>query len=70
MTRAKDNLRFSRQKSQPVDKATGVCSDHIGKLALAKARADFPLPLRRIRYFDTEQRRYLVSLPTTWNCRR
>ena len=62
VTRAKDNLRFSRQKSRPVDKATGVCSDHIGKLALAKARADFPLPLRQIRYFDSEQRRYLVFL--------
>jgi len=62
VTRAKDNLRFSRQKSRPVDKATGVCSDHIGKLALAKARTDFPVPLRRIRYFDTEQRRYLVFL--------
>ena len=62
VTRAKDNLRFSRQKSRPVDKATGVCSDHNGKLALAKARTDFPVPLRRIRYFDTEQRRYLVFL--------
>jgi len=62
VTRAKANLRFSRQESRPVDKATGVRSDHIGKLALAKARRDFPLPLRRIRYFDAEQRRYLVFL--------
>jgi hypothetical protein len=62
VTRAKDNLRFSRQESRPVDKATGVRSDHIGKLTLPKARADFPLPLRRIRYFDAEHRRYLVFL--------
>ena len=62
VTRAKENLRFSRKESRPVDKPTGLQSDHVGKLALPKARGDFPLPLRRIRYFDEKQQRFLVFL--------
>lgn len=62
VTRAKDNLRFSRHASRPVDKSTGLRSDHMGKFALPKARRDFPLPLRRIRYFDEKQQRFLVFL--------
>ena len=62
VTRAKDNLRFARQASRPVDKTTGLRSDHPGKFALPKARKDFPLPLRRIRYFDEKQQKFLVFL--------
>lgn len=62
VTRAKDNLRFARQASRPVDKTTGLRSDHLGKFALPKARKDFPLPLRRIRYFDEKQQKFLVFL--------
>jgi hypothetical protein len=62
VTRAKDNLRFARQESRVVDKTTGLRSDQIGYLALPKARENFPSPLRRIRFFDAEQKRYLVFL--------
>lgn len=62
VTRAKDNLRFSRQRSLPVNPATGVRSDQIGKPALTKARAAFPALLRKVRYFDPETQRYLVFL--------
>jgi hypothetical protein len=62
VTRAKDNLRFARQESRPVDKTTGLRSDQVGYLALHKARENFPSPLRRIRFFDAEQKRYLVFL--------
>lgn len=62
VTRAKDNLRFSRQHSQPVDHGTGVRSDQIGKPTLAKAREAFPGLLRKIRYFDEERKRYFVFL--------
>lgn len=47
VTRAKDNLRFSRQRSLPVDASTGVRSDQIGKPTLAKARTAFPARLRK-----------------------
>jgi len=62
VTRAKDNLQFSRQSSLPVDYATGVRSDQIGKPKLTKARTDFPSLLRKVRYFDEESRRDLVFL--------
>jgi len=62
VTRAKDNLRFARQEFRVVDKTTGLRSDQIGYLALPKARENFPSPLRRIRFFDAEQKRYLVFL--------
>jgi len=62
VTRAKDSLRFSRQRSQPVDMQTGLRSDQIGKPALPKARQDFPSLLRKVRFFDEETARDLVSL--------
>jgi hypothetical protein len=62
VTRAKDNLRFARQGSRAVDKTTGLRSDQVGYLALPKARESFQSPLRRIRFFDAEQKRYLVFL--------
>jgi hypothetical protein len=62
VTRAKENLRFARQESRVVDKTTGLRSDQVGYLALPKARENFPSPLRRIRFFDAEQNRFLVFL--------
>lgn len=62
VTRAKDNLRFSRQYSLPVDHLAGVRSDQIGKPTLAAARTAFPWLLRKVRYFDSETCRDLVFL--------
>lgn len=62
VTRAKDNLRFSRQYSLPVDQSTGMRSDQVGKPTLPTARASYPGLLRKVRYFDTETRRDLVFL--------
>jgi hypothetical protein len=62
VTRAKDNLRFSRQRSLPTDFPAGVRSDQIGKPTLPKARATFPALLRKVRYFDAETDRDLVFL--------
>jgi len=67
VTRAKDNLRFSRQCSQPVDMRTGLRSDQIGKPALPKARADFPSLLRKVRYYDEETNRDFVFLTNNLN---
>ena len=62
VTRAKDNRRFSRQRSLPTDFPAGVRSDPMGKPTLAKARAAFPARLRKVRYFDAETERDLVFL--------
>jgi len=62
VTRAKDNLRFSRQRSQAVDMRTGLRSDQVGKPTLSKARSDFPSLLRKVRYYDEETNRDFVFL--------
>jgi transposase len=62
VTRAKDNLRFTRHISQPVCYADGLRSDQIGKLTIRKSRKAFPWPLRKVRYFDEDTRRDLVFL--------
>ncbi|MCX6979188.1 MAG: IS4 family transposase [Verrucomicrobia bacterium] len=62
VTRAKDNLRFSRQRSLPVDYPAGVRSDQIGKPTRANARAAFPSLLRKVRYFDADTGRDFVFL--------
>lgn len=67
VTRAKDNLRFSRQCSMPVDYAAGVRSDQIGRPTLPKAREDFPALLRRVRFFDEENDRHLIFLTNNLN---
>jgi hypothetical protein len=62
VTRAKDNLRFTRQHSFAVDQTTGLRSDQIGNLTLEKAQKGFPSLLRRVRYFDEDTRKYLIFL--------
>ena len=67
VTRAKDNLRFSRQRSQAVDMRTGLRSDQVGKPTLSKARSDFPALLRKVRYYDQETNRDFVFLTNNLN---
>jgi hypothetical protein len=62
VTRAKDNLRFSRQRSLPVDYTVGLRSDQVGKPTLLKVRDAFPSLLRKVHYFDAETGRDLVFL--------
>ena len=62
VTRAKSNLRFTRHYSMPRDCLEGVLSDQVGSPSLPKAAADFPYPLRRVRYFDKETAKHLVFL--------
>jgi hypothetical protein len=62
VTRAKDNLRFARMYSRPVDKTTGVQSDQIGKLEGYYTSKNYPEKLRRIKYYDEERQKQLVFL--------
>jgi len=50
VTRAKDNLRFKRMYSRPVNKNLGVQCDQIGKLETYYSKKDFPDKIRRIKY--------------------
>ncbi len=62
VTRAKSNIRFTRHRSLPVDYEAGVMSDQVGRPTLPKAQADFPWPLRKVRYFDAERGKDLIFL--------
>jgi hypothetical protein len=62
VTRAKDNLRFTRHYSRAHGHAEGVRGDQVGRLAIPRSRRAFPWPLRRVRYFDAENRRELLFL--------
>lgn len=62
VTRAKGKLQFTRHYSLPVDRLTGLRSDHVGKPKLAKSRQAFPALLRKVRYYDSETQRELVFI--------
>jgi hypothetical protein len=62
ITRAKNNLDFSRQASRAIDKATGLRSDQTIQLRGLKTAQDYPEPLRRISHFDSETRQRLVFI--------
>jgi hypothetical protein len=62
VTRAKSNLQFTRHYSKPVDRFSGLRSDHVGKPTLTKSRSAFPVLLRKVRYYDSETSRELIFL--------
>ena len=58
VVRTKSNVLFQRRYSRPIDKATGVRSDHTVILtAIASAKA-YPDALRRVSYLDVETGRF------------
>ena len=62
VTRAKTNLRFRRVDSKPVNKATGVRSDQNIVLTGINTAEHYPDKLRRVRFFDVENKKKLVFL--------
>jgi len=62
VTRTKTNFSRARLYSQPVDKSTGVQCDQIVVLKGYYAKKDYPEKLRRIRYFDSKNKKTFVFL--------
>ncbi len=60
--RGKDNLKFKRINSTKVDKSTGLKCDQIIKLTGVKTSKRYPKKLRRIKYWDAENKLLLVFL--------
>ena len=60
--RAKDNLNFSRVSSQQPDKDQGVICDQKIRLNGFYSSLHYPLLIRRIKFFDTENNRTLIFL--------
>ena len=50
--RGHEKLQYRRRYSRPVDRATGLRADQTVMLTGEHTRRDYPLPIRRVRYFD------------------
>jgi transposase len=67
VTRAKSNMKYKRQKMRRVDKSTGLRSDYRIVLSGSQAELDYPVPIRRVAYYDVEHKKKLVFLTNNWN---
>jgi len=62
VTRTKENLLLQRRYSHPVDRTSGVRSDHTVVIQAPGSLKHYPAALRRVRYFDSEHQQFLVFL--------
>ena len=62
VVRTKENVLLERRYSQPVDKSTGVRSDHTVVLTTIESAKAYPDPLRRVTYLDVENQHRLKFL--------
>ena len=60
--RARTNLKFKRMYSSVVDKSTGVRCDQIGQLKWFYSLKGYPEKIRRIKFYDSDQKRTFVFL--------
>jgi hypothetical protein len=67
VTRTKQNIQLNRRYSQAADPDNGVISDQVVVLGTDASRKRYPNALRRIRYHDIEQHRYLVFLTNNFD---
>jgi Transposase DDE domain len=57
VVRTKENVLLDRRYSHPVDKATGVRSDHTVILTAINSAMVYPDPMRRVSYLDVETKK-------------
>jgi hypothetical protein len=62
VVRTKDNVLLQRRYSRPVDKSTGLRSDHTVVLTSIESAKAYPDALRRVNYFDAETNQRLGFL--------
>lgn len=62
VTRAKENFRFVRLSSRPVDKTTGIKCDQTVRLKNKKVSESYPDMIRRLKYYDSENEMEFVFI--------
>jgi IS4 transposase len=62
VVRAKDNLKFRVIKSRPVNKKDGLRCDQTIRLKIKKSASEYPAYLRRVKFYDNENKQLLVFL--------
>ena len=65
--RAKSNLKFNRMYSSKIDKSTGVLCDQIGKLNGFYVSKQYPVKMRRVKFYDKETKRTFVFLTNNFH---
>ena len=67
VTRTKAGVKLNRLESRPVDRTTGLRSDHIVWLTHPQSVAHYPDRLRRVSYRDPEDGKVLVFLTNNFD---
>lgn len=67
VTRTKAGIQLNRLESRPVDRTTGLRSDHIVWLAHPQSVRHYPDKLRRVSYRDPEDGKVLVFLTNNFD---
>lgn len=67
VTRTKAGVQLNRLESRPVDRTTGVRSDHIVWLTNPQSVAHYPERLRRVSYRDPEDGKILIFLTNNFD---
>ncbi len=67
VTRSKRNFQFKRRYSHPVDKSTGLRCDQTIITTGVNTAKDYPIPLRRIRYYDADTNKSLIFITNNFD---
>ncbi len=65
--RAKSNLQYRRLYSHPIDKASGLRCDQTIALTGVRSCTDYPVALRRIKFYDATHDKLLVFLTNSFD---
>ena len=67
VTRAKSNLQYQRVYSHPIDKTTGLRCDQTIRLTGIHPSEDYPIHLRRVKFYDVKHDKLLVFLTNNFD---
>jgi hypothetical protein len=67
VVRAKSNLKFKRMYSKKTDKSTGVIYDQTGKIEGFYTSKDYPEKIRKVKFFDAENKKMLIFLTNNFD---
>ena len=67
VVRSKSNLKFKRMYSNKIDKSTGVIYDQTGKIERFYTSKDYPEKIRKVKFFDAENKKMLLFLTNNFD---
>ena len=67
VVRAKSNIKFKRMYSTKTDKSKGVVYDQTGKIDGFYTSKDYPEKIRKVKFFDAENKKTLIFLTNNFD---